>query len=113
MNMQAAKRVATAVAASDDVVCLRLIRDDWMKRWSPLSDSMATELFASLDYNGSGVIETQEIEKELLNRLLQDTEEGQKDQARWTAQTAARSLMRMLDDDEGKYTPNPHRNLTC
>jgi CRP-like cAMP-binding protein len=48
---------ATAIAVSANVVCLRLIRDDWMRLWPLVTETVARELFSKLDFDHSGQIE--------------------------------------------------------
>lgn len=74
LAMDLQQRPATAVAVSANVVCLRLIRDDWMRLWPPVTEIVARELFAKLDYDHSGYIELAELEKELMERWHQDPE---------------------------------------
>ena len=58
------QRMATATAIGD-VVCLRLIRDDWQRVWAPITDSMAVKMFSNLDTDGSGSVARNDLEATL------------------------------------------------
>ena len=67
------KRVATAIATTQDVLCLRLTRSDWLHTWHAMTDEIAESVFEKLDLEGTGSIERHELEIVLTERWTKDS----------------------------------------
>jgi hypothetical protein len=93
------RRVATAVATSFDVICLRLIRADWLKIFSEVVDDTAEDMFGTIDSSGDGIIEKHELQTLLFDRWKKDTPDDQVQQLQGQTKEAVLSLMRVFDDD--------------
>jgi CRP-like cAMP-binding protein len=72
------RRNATAVASSPTLVCLRIIRTDWLKYWTPITEKVAKQLFDSIDKNNNGFISADELRSKLSARWTQVSEEENK-----------------------------------
>jgi hypothetical protein len=69
------RRTATAVASSVELVCLRMIRTDWIKHWAPITQKAARQLFEKLDKNDSGGIDAKELKSMLQERWTKSSKE--------------------------------------
>jgi hypothetical protein len=97
------KRVATATVTSKEVICLRLIREDWLRAWMSVTDQMATEVFNKLDITNQGCILSYELETLLLERWAEDATID--DELRLLVRETVEALMVIFDDDgDGKIT---------
>jgi CRP-like cAMP-binding protein len=96
------KRVASATVLTNDVLCLRLIREDWLRVFKEVTDEMAEEIFNRLDLDGTGTVTRAELSIELTERWQQDkatTVSARTASFARMVEMSVDSLMDILDDD--------------
>eukprot|EP01043_Picozoa_sp_COSAG02_P041328 COSAG02_NODE_3415_length_6782_cov_9.369295_2_plen_530_part_00 len=112
LEIEPRRRVATAVVASKELLCLRLIRPDWLRTWMKITDDVAMDIFKELDSAGEGQLQQEELESYLLTRWnesqvnaggsaihLEISPSGSENSLEQLATQTVSALMQVFDDD--------------
>ena len=100
LEIEPRRRVATAVVNSANVLCLRLIRADWLRTWMKITDDVASDIFKHLDQDGDGQIQIEELESTLMARWKAASPGRDSDQSLvQLAHETVEALMEVFDDD--------------
>jgi hypothetical protein len=102
LEIEPRRRVATAVVTSKELLCLRLIRPDWLRTWVSITDDVAMDIFKDFDSAGEGQIQREQLEMALLTRWNAGAADGSLEQL---AHHTVDTLMQVFDDDgDGKIS---------